>query len=952
MNVISLKSQNILALGFMFLILYLTIQPVFAHPFTTDTKPAGFAQLQQPPEKVILSYSEPVEQGFSSIKVTDSSGNRVDNDDTKYFQGDHTKLIVTLKPLHDDVYTVTSKVLSQVDGHVVEYIYAFVVGSPNVPIPTSVGGGSAQPAVYIPESFARFPGLVGQVMIVGISFASLFLWRPIDRVGNLNTSISQIRSLIDRRFAKLLIIGVILVIASGYAMIFVQAQSLGVGIEAALTTNFGTTWIVRMFIAFIILGLYFAVRTQNPIRKIYQISILGVGLALLATTTMIGHGAATTQAPAVALDFIHNIVVSLWIGGLIYLGYAAIPSLRQLELNFKSAIIALLVPRFSMMTVVILGIVAITGPLLLWMLESNINNLLITSYGKILISKLIFAGFMIGVGAFNQFNIHSNAIAVVKAGKTTTQVDVHKRFNKSLKVESAIGIALLFSVALLTNTSLPGGELPAKTLSAEQTVDGGVIDGSLQKKFTQTQFAENAIVNLSIEPTRVGLNSFVVSVTDNKGTAINDIKEVQIKLTQVKQGIGPLTSSLTKISDTNFGGNSTFTTTGRWNVQVLAERQTALSVVTLFDVTIKPELSELGFKVEEYAMPANDSLPLYPLYHNGDLWVSDTAKPRIWNFNIETKQFKQYDLSGNLTTILDLDSKGNVWFLDPVSRAFGYLQPDTSKFKIYRTPLAGLPVSVDIDFNDNVWITLLDKNTIVKFVPSSEKFETFMPPTEDSQPSAVLVDSFGTVWFTEAAAGKIAKLDPETGSIEEFVPPTGPMAEPFSLLMDEDRNIWIGEHIGPKVTRFDPTLHTFTSFPALDKKALPYGMTIDKFGNVWFAQHVTDNIGVLNSNRGNMVQVPVPTQTSFIQWLATDDAGKIWFAEQRGAKIGSITISQKSQSSTVEPRPAATAQLVELKYADIVAPGMSVAIIASSLFFVKSVHDLRRSIKVVSKSVR
>ena len=154
--------------------MHVAVLPVSAHPFTIYTEPVGLVQLQQPPDRVVISYSEPVEEGFSTIKVTDSSGKRVDNEDTRFYQDDQRKLVVTLQPIQDDVYAVASKVLSQVDGHVVEFTYAFIVGSPSVPIPTDTGVQSTQPAIFLPESLSRFPGLVGQVMIVGISFASLF----------------------------------------------------------------------------------------------------------------------------------------------------------------------------------------------------------------------------------------------------------------------------------------------------------------------------------------------------------------------------------------------------------------------------------------------------------------------------------------------------------------------------------------------------------------------------------------------------------------------------------------------------------------------------------------------------------------------------------------------------------------------------------------------------------
>ena len=51
---------------------------------------------------------------------------------------------------------------------------------------------------------------------------------------------------IDKAMLKFVIIGVILVLASGVAMIVVQANSIGGSIQDAVATKFGNVWLSRM----------------------------------------------------------------------------------------------------------------------------------------------------------------------------------------------------------------------------------------------------------------------------------------------------------------------------------------------------------------------------------------------------------------------------------------------------------------------------------------------------------------------------------------------------------------------------------------------------------------------------------------------------------------------------------------------------------------------------------
>ncbi len=99
------------------LVLSLTSIPfVSAHPFTDETIPNLSSNAPTGVSEVIVYFSEPVELNFSTLKVLDNNGNQIDNKDTDYYE-DEKSLIVTTSPLEDGVYTVTTKVLSKVDGH-------------------------------------------------------------------------------------------------------------------------------------------------------------------------------------------------------------------------------------------------------------------------------------------------------------------------------------------------------------------------------------------------------------------------------------------------------------------------------------------------------------------------------------------------------------------------------------------------------------------------------------------------------------------------------------------------------------------------------------------------------------------------------------------------------------------------------------------------------------------
>jgi len=373
-----------------------------AHPFTVTTDPVQSSNVLSGITQIVIHYSESLEADFSELKVFDNSGNQIDNKDTTYFEGEDS-LVVTTPPLEEGVYTVTSKVLSKIDGHLVDYAFVFGVGDVRIDTNLIEQQGSSE-TLFFPEAGARYPGLVGQTIVLGAVISSLLIWN-IQKRKLLKEKLDQVEQTFHHNFMKLIGFGLIIVFASNILMLFVQTLRLQVSAVDALQTSFGNTWMIRMGLTIVLLALWFAIERKPKLTIKGQIPLLIFSLALIATTTMIGHGVASEHQPAIILDYVHNLVASIWIGGIIFFGFALLPTLSKLDNDKKEKFSLSLIPRFSIMFVISVGIIIIVGPLLLWFLESDVELLSESTYGMLIITKITIAAFMISIGGYNQFKI-------------------------------------------------------------------------------------------------------------------------------------------------------------------------------------------------------------------------------------------------------------------------------------------------------------------------------------------------------------------------------------------------------------------------------------------------------------------------------------------------------------------------------------------------------------------
>ncbi|HMK32951.1 MAG TPA: hypothetical protein VK431_04935, partial [Nitrosopumilaceae archaeon] len=433
---------------------------------------------------------------------------------------------------------------------------------------------------------------------------------------------------------------------------------------------------------------------------------------------------------------------------------------------------------------------------------------------------------------------------------------------------------------------------------------------------------------------------------------------VQLRLTQIDKGIGPITIDAQQASTGIFSANTAFGFSGHWNVRIEGSqnKENSLNLVASYDdLLVKPKLDSLTTNIKEFKVPGNNSLPFYPVYDNSRnvVWVGDSAikSGRIFEFDLNSTKFIEHKINGiNIVSDIALDSGNTIWYTDPISKSLGNYNPNDNSNNIYKIPSQGIISGITIDSSNNVWLIDSTSNEVLKFDSSVKNF-TSIKLASDSQPLGITIDkSTGQIWVAEGV-GRISSIDPNNYKIDEYAPKEQnvTLATPSGIISDpETGNIYVSEHDGYAVSVFNPLLKTFKKY-TLDSNGLPLGMVFDNYHNLWVAQHTLDKIAVMDTRTGQFREFNVPSSNSFVQWITADSQGNIIMAEQRANALGVITTTvnpiltqDNSQVNQAINLPPGIPRL-GFSYADMVAPSIAGLLIVVAFFYCKGVVDLRKA---------
>ena len=205
------------------------------------------------------------------------------------------------------------------------------------------------------------------------------------------------------RLRRLITGGLVVLVLTTFADLVLRAQvisraPLAVAIVAVpdvmARTHFGTILTARAVM--LALAVFLSLARATALRAL----CLLIALAAVLTTTLTGHASGWGDLTvSVAVDWIHAVAASAWVGGLLALAVVIFRS----EPPWPPASLAILAPRFSRLAGACLLVVVLTGSYNAWAQLGALSRLWTTTYGGVLIVKLLLVAVLIGLGAVNRY---------------------------------------------------------------------------------------------------------------------------------------------------------------------------------------------------------------------------------------------------------------------------------------------------------------------------------------------------------------------------------------------------------------------------------------------------------------------------------------------------------------------------------------------------------------------
>jgi putative copper export protein len=170
-----------------------------------------------------------------------------------------------------------------------------------------------------------------------------------------------------------------------------------------------------------------------------------IGLALSAP--LLGHPAAVTDLPALALAFdaTHTLTAGIWTGGILVLALVAAPALVHVASADRIPVARHLLHLFTPLALVSALVIVISGVGSAWLQLRDLEALWASAYGQALLRKLVLVVVVAGLGAYH-WRVARHSLGSERS---------LGRLRLSLGIDVMAVLAVLVLTAVLTGTSPP-----------------------------------------------------------------------------------------------------------------------------------------------------------------------------------------------------------------------------------------------------------------------------------------------------------------------------------------------------------------------------------------------------------------------------------------------------------------------------------------------------------------
>jgi len=480
----------------------------WSHAALLKTVPAASGVVSSPPKTAALVFSEAVEPRFAIISVTDAAAHQLAAGPAQRSSSNVDELDIPLKPMREGWYLVVWRVISA-DGHPVRGAYTFAVGpnqgpAPQFTIPT-LSETAATPSLVT----ARWIMFISLLAALGLFAFRIAIARPlVSRVAG--TRLRAVSIAFWIAYAVALVATPVYVLMATAQFALRSFWSFGALVPLLRVSAFGRGYL-DLELVLLLFGVAAAValwldRPERAQRSIGALlALCGVTLAggaALLVPGVAGHAGQTSpRALALALDWLHLLAASLWIGGLIGL----LVLWRSLTVGQRVAGLVAVVPRFS--NVAFLSVAGLLGSGIAASVLRlpTLASLWDTSFGKTIIVKaLLLAGAML-IGAVNLLRTTPRlqaAMAEPSVGPGAA----------SLLRRLVTGEVILLSGAVAAAAVLSSLPPPPKALAGLGQVSAHIGPGPVTSVVERSGYR----VELRVSPNRAAVpNDFAVRITRN-----------------------------------------------------------------------------------------------------------------------------------------------------------------------------------------------------------------------------------------------------------------------------------------------------------------------------------------------------------------------------------------------------------------------------------------------------
>jgi copper transport protein len=406
----------------------------WAHATLLQTTPKIGQRLGSSPRVITLTFDQGVRVLSNGIQVFDAKGKIVSG--LPHVSATDSRVVVAPLPrLPKGAYTIRWATISN-DSHVGRGVFTFGVRA-NAP-PISEAYGASGPTAS--EHVVRWLYFISLALLTGgLGFRLLVLRGPLAPA-------------VERRFYLVTGIGVVAALEVGIVAFLLRAEdALQLPFTAFLygdlspfahTTRLGEAFVAMELGFALVAALLFLAWLTGRRVLLWPAFLLSLGLGSglsLSSHQSDDHG----WLPSFA-DWVHLSAATLWIGGLLSLGFVVWNDRELRRTAFW---------RFSEIAGPLVALVVAAGTYMTFKRFPALHDLWDVGYGQLLLVKLGLVSLALSWGAFHHLVVRPRL----------DRPWVQRRLPRSLAGEATVAVAILLLAAILVDSKPPAKPAPAPT---------------------------------------------------------------------------------------------------------------------------------------------------------------------------------------------------------------------------------------------------------------------------------------------------------------------------------------------------------------------------------------------------------------------------------------------------------------------------------------------------------